>query len=109
VSPRTEYDLALSGGAIVYARLDTEHGAAVSYAVTLVTEEEGELRAVRVYDDAHGSPEMHRYNRVGEKGPAEPAPGASASEGFNMALDLISDGFQERSTDGDAARGCSGK
>lgn len=95
MSPRTEYDLALSGSAIVYARLDTVHGGADSYAVTLVAEEEGELRAVRVYDNAHGSPEMHRYDRAGEKGPAESAPGASASEGFNMALDLISNGFQE--------------
>jgi hypothetical protein len=95
MSPRTEYDLALSDAAIVYARLDTERGEAVSYAVTLVAEEDGELRTVRVYDNAHGEPEMHRYTHAGEKGPGEKAPGASASEGFNMALDLISSGFQE--------------
>jgi hypothetical protein len=95
MSPRTEYDFALSDEAVVYARLDTEHGEAVSYAVTLAAEENGELRTVRVYDNAHGEPEMHRYSRDGEKQPAEQAPGATASEGFNMALDLISSGFTE--------------
>jgi hypothetical protein len=68
---------------------------AVSYAVTLVVEEAGELRSVRVYDNAHGEPEMHRYSREGKKQPAEKAPGATPSEGFNMALDLISSGFME--------------
>ena len=95
MSPRTEYDLALSEAAIVYARLDTERGEAVSYAVTLVAEEDGELRTVRVYDNAHGSPEMHRYDREGVKQRAEAAPGATPSEGFNMALDLISNGSAE--------------
>jgi len=95
MSPRTEYEFALSGTAIVYARLDTERGEAVGYAVTLVAEEGGELRTVRVYDNAHGEAEMHRYSHAGEKRPAEKAPGATASEGFNMALDLISSGFQE--------------
>ena len=39
--------------------------------------------------------EMHRYSHAGEKQPAERAPGATVSEGFNMALDLISSGFTE--------------
>jgi hypothetical protein len=95
MSPRTEYEYPLSETAIIYARLDTEHGEAVSYAVTLVVEEAGELRAVRVYDNAHGASEMHRYSREGKKQPAEKAPGATPSEGFNMALDLISSGFME--------------
>ena len=95
MSPRTEYDYPLSGEAIVYARLDTEHGEAVGYAVTLVVEEHGELRTVRVYDNAHGEPEMHRYSREGKKQPAEKASGATPSEGFNMALDVISAGFSE--------------
>jgi hypothetical protein len=38
---------------------------------------------------------MHRHSFAGEKHPAEKAPGGAASEGFNMALDLITDGFQE--------------
>ena len=50
---------------------------------------------MRVYDNAHGEPEMHRYSREGKKQPAEKAPGATPSEGFNMALDLISSGFTE--------------
>ncbi len=95
MSSRTEYDFALSDLAILFARLDTEHGEAVGYAVTLAAEENGELHTVRVYDNAHGEPEMHRYNRAGEKQPAEQAPGATASEGFNIALDLISSGFTE--------------
>lgn len=95
MSPRTEYELALSATAILHARLDTEHGEAVRYAVTLVAEEQGELRTVRVYDSAHGRPEMHRYSFAGEKQAAEKAPGGTASEGFNMALDLVTDGFQE--------------
>lgn len=81
--------------AILHARLDTEHGQAVRYAVTLVAEEQGELRTVRVYDNAHGEPEMHRYSFAGDKQPAEKAQGSTASEGFNIALDLITAGFQE--------------
>jgi hypothetical protein len=46
MSPRTEYDLALSDAAVIYARLDTEGGEAIGYAVTLVAEEGGELRTV---------------------------------------------------------------
>lgn len=95
MTPRTEYEYPLSGEAIVYARLDTKEGEAVGYAVTLVVEERGELRTVRVYDNAHGTPEMHRYSGEGKKQPAEKAPGATPSEGFNMALDLISSGFTE--------------
>jgi hypothetical protein len=95
MSPRTEYELALAESAIVYARLDTEHGEASGYAVTLVAVVDGEMKTVRVYDNAHGEPEMHRYNLDGEKQPAEPAPGSTASEGFNMALDLVSSGFTE--------------
>jgi len=95
MSPRTEYDYPLSGEAIVYARLDTKDGEAVSYAVTLVVEERGEPWTVRVYDNAHGAPEMHRYSREGGKQPAEKAPGATPSEGFNMALDLIASSFTE--------------
>lgn len=95
MSPRTEYELALSDSAILYARLDTEHGAAGGYAVTLVALEEGEMKTVRVYDNAHGKPEMHRYNRKGEKQSAESAPGSNASEGFNMALELVSNGYME--------------
>ncbi len=95
MSPRTEYDFALSEAVILYARLDTEQGEAVSYAVTLVAEEDGELHTVRVYDNAHGEPEMHRYNRAGEKQPAEKIPAATVSEGFNMALDSIANGFAE--------------
>ena len=95
MSPRTEYELALSDSAILYARLDTEQGEAGGYAVILVALEDGEMKTVRVYDNAHGQPEMHRYNRNGEKQPAEAAPGSNASEGFNMALDLVSKGFME--------------
>ncbi|MBK5218205.1 MAG: hypothetical protein JJE35_00205 [Thermoleophilia bacterium] len=95
MSPRTEFELVLSDSAIVYARLDTEHGEATRYAVTLVAEENGELRTVRVYDNAHGEPEMHRYSLDGEKQPAEKLPGATPSEGFNMALDLIMSGYTE--------------
>lgn len=95
MSPRTEYELPLSDTAIIYARLDTERGEATSYAVTLVVEDDGGLRTVRVYDNAHGQPEMHRYSQAGEKQPAERAPGITASEGFNMALDLIFSSFTE--------------
>jgi len=94
VSPRTEYELQLSDTAILYARLDTERGEAISYAVALVVHGRDGLRTVRIYDNAHGQPEMHQYSPAGEKQPAEKAPGATASEGFTMALSLISSGFR---------------
>ena len=81
MSPRTEYEFPLSDTAIVYARLDTEGGEASNYAVTLVAEENGELRTVRVYDNAHGVPEMHRYSRAGEKLTSREGPGGHSLGG----------------------------
>jgi hypothetical protein len=58
--------------------------------------EEGErLRTVRVYDNAHGVHDMHRYNQAGEKQPAEVLHHGSASEALQSALRSVRDGYRE--------------
>lgn len=53
------------------------------------------LRTVRVYDNAHGVHDMHRYNRAGEKQPAEAFHDGSASEALQSALDAVRDSYRE--------------
>jgi hypothetical protein len=94
MSPVNEYELALSEQAKLVAFYETEGGELQRYAVTLVTEDRGELRTVRLYDNAHGEPEMHRYTHAGEKMPATKANGATPSEAYNIALEAVARGFE---------------
>jgi hypothetical protein len=49
----------------------TERGNVISYSVVLLALHGGAWRTVRVYDNAHGANEMHRYTLAGGKQPAE--------------------------------------
>lgn len=52
-------------------RFVTDNGVLVTYAIALVTELRERLWTVRLYDNAHGINEMHRYTRTGGKQPGE--------------------------------------
>lgn len=71
----------------VRVRLELD-GRIVTFAVVLVAWESGRANNVRVYDNAHGHAEMHRYTRDGRKLEGEPFPG-EVEEAFNAALDAV--------------------
>lgn len=53
------------------------------------------LQHVRLYDNAHQINDMHRYNREGEKQPAETFHGGSASEALQSAIETVRCGYSE--------------
>jgi len=67
----------------------------VDYAVVLLARERGEWCAVRVYDNTHGAHDMHRYNRDGEKQPAEYVHQGSAGEALRAAMEAVRSGHKE--------------
>lgn len=79
----------------IEVRFVTRRGVLVEYAVVLLLEEDDRLHTVRVYDNAHGVHDMHRYNRAGEKQPAEAFHYGSASEALQSALGAVRDGYRE--------------
>lgn len=91
----TVYRDQLDAEAEIEVRFVTRRGVLVEYAVVLLVEERGELRSVRVYDNAHGLNDMHRYNRAGEKQRAEAFHHGSASEALQSALSAVRDGYRE--------------
>lgn len=93
--PEADYRYLLADDAEVVVELRTERGQIDSYSVVLLARENDEWRTVRVYDNDLGMPHMHRYSRAGEKQPREKTPCTTTSEGYNMALDCVRDGFRE--------------
>lgn len=90
-SYRDEFDTE----AAIEVRFFTQHGEVVDYAVVLVVKEQGDWHAIRVYDNAHQINDMHRYNREGEKQPAETFHLGSASEALQSAIETIRSGYSE--------------
>jgi hypothetical protein len=90
-SYRDEFDTAVA----IDVRFFTQHGEIDDYAVVLLVEEQGEWHSVRVYDNAHQTNDMHRYNREGEKQPAETFHEGSASEALQGAIETIRSGYSE--------------
>ncbi len=91
----TRYRARLGGGAAMYVFFVTQRRTVVEYAVVLMARENGRLHTVRVYDNAHGINDMHRYNREGEKQPAETCHQGSAAEAMRSAREAIKAGYDE--------------
>ena len=91
----SEYDEELASDVWMKVRFETEHGRLTSYAVALAVEEDGEWTTLRLYDNAHGAHEMHRYNRSGAKRSALVVHHGSSSEALNAAIAAVRDGFEE--------------
>jgi hypothetical protein len=90
-SYRDEFDT----GVAIDVRFFTQHGEVADYAVVLLVEKHGEWHAIRVYDNAHQINDMHRYNREGEKQPAETFHKGSAGEALRSAIETIRSGYSE--------------
>jgi hypothetical protein len=93
--PETDYRYLLAEDAELVVELITEKGKVGRYSVVLLARVEGEWRTVRVYDNHLGAPHMHRYTRAGIKQDGEKTGEATASDGYNIALEQVRTGFQE--------------
>lgn len=91
----TDFRLALSHEAEMAVRFITERGQLLTYRVVLLVWEHGEQRAVRLFDNAHGVHDMHRYSREGVKREAEKLHHASPDEALHEAMRAIRDGYEE--------------
>jgi hypothetical protein len=67
----------------------------ISYSVVLVALHEGEWHTVRVYDNAHGTNEMHRHTLAEGKQAAEPFHAGRAGEALRVARDEVISGYEK--------------
>jgi hypothetical protein len=93
--PEAHFRYLLAHDAEIVVELITEHGKVGRYSVVLLAREEGEWRTVRVYDNHLGVPHMHRYTHAGVKQDGEKTDEATASDGYNIALQRVRAGYQE--------------
>lgn len=91
----TTYKNELAPDALIFVRFITDRGVVTSYSIVLMAVEGGDLRAVRVYDNAHGVHDMHRYTREGVKQAAETFHRGSAGEAMRSAIEAVRGGFRE--------------
>lgn len=91
----TSYRDGLGAEAAIDVRFFTRYGEVTDYTVVLLATDRGAWHAVRVYDNAHQMNDMHRYNREGEKQPAETFHGGSASEALRNAIETVRSGYGE--------------
>jgi hypothetical protein len=83
-------------GARIVVEFTAHRREIVDYAVVLTLDEQDERQAtVRVYDAAHGVNEMHRYDRAGQKAPAEPFHAGTLGEGMRTAITASRTGYKE--------------
>jgi hypothetical protein len=76
-------------------RLVTERGGLTSYAVALIVRDGGVWTTVRLFDNAHGINEMHRYTRGGGKQPGELFHHGTPSEAMRAAELEVREGWTE--------------
>jgi hypothetical protein len=92
--PETNFRYLLAGDAEVVVELRTKRGKPTRYSVVLLTNVDGDWKTVRVYDNDHDEPHMHRYMRSGEKCAAEKIQAPTANDGYNFALQTVKDGYR---------------
>lgn len=93
--PKADYRYLLEADAEIVVQLSTERGQITRYSVVLLALKDGDWRTVRVYDNDRGIPHMHRYTAEGLKRDGEKTGEATASAGYNMALESVHKGFRE--------------
>ena len=91
----TAYRDWLDAETAIDVRFTTLRTEVIDYVVVLLAVEAGDLRAVRVYDNAHGDNDMHRYTRAGFKRAAERFHRGSAGEALRSAIEAVRGGYSE--------------
>jgi hypothetical protein len=79
----------------VVVRRVIERGRLITYAVALVVSDGTRWRTVRLFDNAHGIHEMHRYTRDGGKQPGETFHHGTPPEALRVARREIAEGWEE--------------
>jgi len=73
----------------------TERGKVMGYSVVLLVLREGDWHTVRVYDNAHGANEMHRYTLAECKQAAEPVHAGEPGEAMRATRDEVLAGYEK--------------
>jgi hypothetical protein len=73
----------------------TDRSGVIDYAIVLLARQDRAWVAVRVYDNTHGTHDMHRYNRDGIKQAAETFHQGSAGEAMRSALETVRGAYNE--------------
>lgn len=82
------YRILLAVAAMLSVWFVTDRDEVLEYAIVLLVEQDGRWRTARVYDNAHGHNDMHRYTLTGGKQPAESFQStADAGEAMRAARD----------------------
>ncbi len=76
-------------GVRIVVEFMTDRRDVVDYAVVLTIDDEGNEATVRVYDGAHGTNDMHRHSRSGEKTLAETFHAGTLGEGMRAAITVV--------------------
>ncbi len=82
-------------GVRIVVEFMTDRRDVVDYAVVLTIDNEGSEATVRVYDGAHGTNDMHRHSRSGEKASAETFHAGTLGEGMRAAITAVRTGYEE--------------
>jgi hypothetical protein len=91
----TGYRDQLDAAAAIDVRFTTAREAVIEYSVVLLALDGAQWRTVRLYDNAHGAHDMHRYTRSGDKQPAQAFHQGTAAEAMRDAVAAIRAGHQE--------------
>jgi hypothetical protein len=94
VAQVTDYRLLLDHDAELVVRFLTERREVLIYRVVLLAIRDGAQHTVRVFDNAHGRNDMHRY-RQGDKQPAETFSEATPGEAMREAIRWVLDSYRE--------------
>jgi hypothetical protein len=89
-----DYRYPLDHDAQIVVRFTTERDEVVRYRVVLLAVYEGEDRTVRLFDNAHGVNDMHRYEGA-EKQEAETFSQASPREAMYEAIRWVLGSYRE--------------
>lgn len=90
-----QFDVSVGSGVDAAVRLVTDRSGLVEYAIALRVFENGWWQTVRLYDNAHGANDMHRYSRQEGKRPAENFSQGRPSEAYLLARNLILEGWEQ--------------
>jgi hypothetical protein len=82
-------------GVRIFVEFMTDRRDVIDYAVVLTIDDEGSEATVRVYDGAHGTNDMHRHSRSGEKASAETFHAGTLGEGMRAAITAVRTGYEE--------------
>lgn len=85
----------LEAGVQIVVRYSTDRGRVVSYAVVLIAEIDGDDYTIRVYDNAHGQCEIHRYEQGEGKQPAESVGVVDPGVAMREAIGDIKNRYEE--------------